>query len=440
MIPELPVIPPNFGSGGSGLTPNGSSGSPDLQEILEGHRASLILLDDAVSSSIHTMTDVYIDADTGDDDNPGTALLPLATLGEWARRAAKGKFTVDQTVHIPFDDYVGDLDLRIATTAGHQVRWEFAPLILRTSTFTSVTPWDYPGETEGRYVDTAIPTSWTASGLIDRLIHFEGPSSDAWSWVALQDGSVARSARTSPAIDIVEFNNVEPDAGTAYTVRQLATMTGTTRVSARCDDGVTPAFVVRYAHFAGQSGPGLYVEDGDPQFHACELSGVQSSICKRGFATFFACRFEAALAARESAGVTISGGLVLNALVASFGSSISIDYRTLGQEQSQLLALNAGLLEILFEDYGVAFFNSVATPVVLLRQGGNANFEGKVWGTGSGAGPAVRVEANAVLTYLTGQKPNVTGYTTDTRAGATNNAYAAVPYVDAAKLAAITTK
>lgn len=40
-------IPVNFGSGGSGLTPNGSSGSPSLRTLLQEHKVALGALDTA---------------------------------------------------------------------------------------------------------------------------------------------------------------------------------------------------------------------------------------------------------------------------------------------------------------------------------------------------------------------------------------------------------
>lgn len=50
----LTAIPTNFGSGGSGLTPNGSTGKPSLRTLLEEHRAGLATLDTALAAATAT--------------------------------------------------------------------------------------------------------------------------------------------------------------------------------------------------------------------------------------------------------------------------------------------------------------------------------------------------------------------------------------------------
>lgn len=60
-MPSSVVIPSNFGSGGSGLTPNNSAGAPSLKSILDDIVGELTDLIDGVSgANSHVITEAAL--------------------------------------------------------------------------------------------------------------------------------------------------------------------------------------------------------------------------------------------------------------------------------------------------------------------------------------------------------------------------------------------
>jgi hypothetical protein len=77
-ILTLTTIPKDFGSGGSGLTPNGSSLSPSLYMLLKEHKDSLTTLDTALTSIAQMLSKAVVASTTG----ASACSFPGAQIGD----------------------------------------------------------------------------------------------------------------------------------------------------------------------------------------------------------------------------------------------------------------------------------------------------------------------------------------------------------------------
>lgn len=86
-MPSSVVIPSNFGSGGSGLTPNNSAGAPSLKSILDDIVGELTDLIDGVSgANSHVITEaaLVVAAHEATSAATGPVLAVQATTGDSA--------------------------------------------------------------------------------------------------------------------------------------------------------------------------------------------------------------------------------------------------------------------------------------------------------------------------------------------------------------------
>jgi hypothetical protein len=180
----------------------------------------------------------HINAVTGNDQNDGaTSLTALQTWAELRRRLGIGPITHMTTVTIESDLPLSDpiiIDFEIDRTlieGGLIVQG--TRTVLHSGTFTAVAPYVPATNTPGSITDAALPVSWTASGLVGKLIVLTGrPVTDPLigpptGYVAVDLG--AKTARFSPFLDITtQAGNtpVVPILGEAYSVVELTKVHG----------------------------------------------------------------------------------------------------------------------------------------------------------------------------------------------------------------------
>lgn len=391
--------------------------------------------DGAADPAFLALEDVYIDPDLGSDDNDGTQESPLATPAEWLRRASRGVVTVSQTVHVPPGTHLGDLDGDLVVATGERITIEGERTELYSSTFTSVTPWDFSAETQARYVDTALPTGWSASGLVNKLITFENVG-EALGWVLAPDGVDPRSALVTPPVDEAAFDNASPVVGTAFTVWDMPTIQGTLSLRCRSLNGAGAPIRVRFLRIDAQGANAPFMlYGGDAQFEGCHFATGNQSYVQAGFPAFFACLFDTSMNVRAGGAILFSGGAFRKHLDASFGGSITFDYQTVAHgAQARLGVFNAGILEVFFQGYGIVFVSTA--QAIHAGVNGTVRLFSKLWGNGSGAA-AFTVEPGALVTYAAGEAPTVAGFSSDLIVGGTARTYAQLPYTNPDALAAV---
>jgi len=187
-------------------------------------------------------TEWHINALTGSNRNSGlTAATAIRTWAELRRRLGHGPITHQTVVNIDSDlteNIIIDFELEVGLAAGLIVQGQRT--VLRSGTLTNVTPYDAPTNVVGSLGDAALPGSWTAEGLVGKLMVLTGrPVSDPLigpptGFIAKDLGVVlgVQTARFSPTLDIVTFAGntpTDPLVGDAYSVVDLTKIHGFVR-------------------------------------------------------------------------------------------------------------------------------------------------------------------------------------------------------------------
>lgn len=453
------LIPDNFGDGGSGLTPRGS-GSPTLVSILQAisggsntvaDLAALSALDDTKLDDgslvpvetlhdgffldkastatvdgitiVATKSDVgrwhrsnltsnrwlsqatwYINATTGDDENDGSNGNQLKTLNEFLRRTGTG--TLPQFTIINVET---DLD----EPGGYVFRGDYSSFlqiigtrtVIGTGTLTSVQLWDdtqVPGQ-DGQLVDTGIPTSWTASGYLDKmLVMTAGASAGGTAWIVKDLGST--TARFSPMYSDA-FTVVDPTADT-YEVVGLSKITKTLWLQHEgtiwFQDfdliGDAPAFL-----------PTILADSGELITMRCRLGGfenTQKGTSQNGFYHGSLVDQDGPFHTEASAIIIFGSALYNAALTISRLASVWIGADSIIQTRTVAANFQAfwgGTLVVRTGAFLGVFDNTTAgLPAVEVRSGAQFRIEGtgKVWGLNwDNSSFGIWVDSDAVVAY-----------------------------------------
>lgn len=178
----------------------------------------------------------HINAVTGNDENSGaTTLTAIKTWAELRRRLGQGPITHTTLVFIdadlPADDpMIIDFELDVSFPdflgiIGQQT-------LLHAGTFTAVASYNPAGNTAGSVTDAALPVSWTASGLLGKLILLTDRAVTDPA-VGFPSGFVAKdlgakTMRFSPFGDggAIPITQLDPILNEAYSVVELTKVHG----------------------------------------------------------------------------------------------------------------------------------------------------------------------------------------------------------------------
>lgn len=174
-----------------------------------------------VNHTWEARTTWVVNTATGNDENPGTALSPLKTLSECARRLAYA-FLTGTTVTLDGSTIGGDVPNWTFQAKGFEA---FAivgsPTLLYSGNITAaVNVAAAPTTTENNLTDTAIPVSFTASGLLANGVLFQRTSGTPAQWWAMLDKG-AKTIRTSQPNNQLTFTDQTFSVADTYTASQL---------------------------------------------------------------------------------------------------------------------------------------------------------------------------------------------------------------------------
>jgi hypothetical protein len=171
----------------------------------------------------------YIDQASGDDENDGsTAGTALASHEEFQRRVADEDQPIDVDMVVTFtSDYTGDIENTVSVSQVTQygsITYQGQRTVIFSGTVTAVTPWA-TGTTAGTFSDSALATSFTSSGGLNKLcVLTSGTNSGAASWLTRE--TVAKTIRYSGFFSDSTFAQSDPDMGDSYEVVSLTEITG----------------------------------------------------------------------------------------------------------------------------------------------------------------------------------------------------------------------
>lgn len=390
-----------------------------------------------------TQTDWYINPVSGNDIRNGSVTYPLKTLAELAKRL-KG-FEINQTtvIHILsdipdtdrplFEFSIGDLGLVI---------FRGTPTTISSGTFTSVTDLDQTTDQPATVTDTAIATSWTADGAIEKRIRItSGAREDATGWVAYDLGT--KEARIGnwmvdpyavEGYNVFGLANVDVQVGDAYVVEELPEFP-----ELRCDitvssqyvgTGVTPTklFFESLTFPTGQYRPSCFRVLGKEYctaFVGCDTGNLSPG--NASMAYFIACNLGAPYDF-YSGKVVVRGGIVTDHINCYENVLWDVSLGTILQGGFELHVRGGTFRGEL------GFFDGDEVAACVIEAGGVVRST-YLWGGTGVTGYGVKVMSGGMVVY--DNKPTVSGSTGEALVGGTVKAWSTIPYVETANMAMI---
>jgi hypothetical protein len=378
----------------------------------------------------------HINPVTGDDENSGaTALAPLKSFDEWARRVGNSPLLVSQTIY--FDaDYTGDCDIRCTTPEGVTLTLEGTRTVLWQSRITGVQDYAPAANQDGRIADAVVPVSWTASGLVNWLLEIlDGAGLRSAGWVVRD--LAAKTCRHSPLFEESAWTVLNTNVGAIYRVVSLTALGGAVRVLA--DASVR----LRYLQLQPVDAMtvALYVGEGSVSARYCRVESLGATCESGGSLDLAGCLVlgSSGAVAREGGVLVLTASAMEARPIAGRSGVVRIALSSIGQYgaaglQVGLLANGGGHL-VAGAPYGVFDQPTAAGSVIDVDGLGSADVSSYLWGTGNTTDYGLIVRAGGRLTYEPAALPlYATPAVADILVGANPGAYADLPLHDVTHL------
>lgn len=384
----------------------------------------------------------YINSSTGSDSATGASTAPLRTVGELLRRL-RGVTVTSATVDVYLTGSFASETLHWDLTLDSNVY--FTVYGVRTSvltgTLTSGTRnWDSTVPQDGRVIDSALATSWTASlgANLNGLIKITTAGGAATAWITKDLGS--KTARISSPM-LSDFSAATIASGNAYTVYTLTAV------------GADVAFNLKMGHNSY-----LLINDCEigtaGALHAVEITGGNSNFatCVINGLDVYANTTASTLGCKLAHGPRPQRGAVLNSY---HDLALSTSSPAQCRDGAQFYAFNltcqgmqyacSGGTSIVGSGGWLAVYDpnvSASGNGVDVLAGATLKSAGRIFGTTSstGSNSGIFVDACGRVAYNTSAAnllPAISGATNDTKIGGTVKTYAQLPYTDTTNGAAI---
>jgi hypothetical protein len=382
----------------------------------------------------------YIDQAAGSDANAGTSEdAPLASFDEWRSRVGDATLTVTTTVWF-LSDYTGNLvvDKKIGLYPGLLIlRGRRTPLY--SSVLSGRVAWDPAARVEGTITDAALPVSWTASGLVGKLLQFDDRAAGffgerPWSWVAKDNG--ARTARFGPPWDGNAGATFTPTVGERFTVCELTKIHGSIYTDSGNYGG---AGVIGFDLQIEQPGgfvPSVSLEGGLSALQSCKLVGEINAWGSQS-ASLYGCLCDGDVTSWHGSNLFVIACTIDGEFSTRECSYARIMQSTLMQN-GRLTVRAMSVLRMIEPEAWLAIFDHVAG--VIIQNGGLIEAQTHLWGKNI-TNDRLAIVSNGALVYSVGSFPVFDGAGAEIRMGATLTTFAAVEaaggMIDAPTLARI---
>jgi hypothetical protein len=384
-----------------------------------------------------------IDPSSGDDENSGlTFETAVKTLAEFARRILDQEFNQDTTINILGNISETDrplLRFRIGDNGFVVFRGQRTSIL--TGTFTSVTDLDKTTDQPAEVVDTAIPTSWAASGTVNKRIRITGGDREgAISWVAKSlasktarlSGWIADPWAVNPWNPFVNVAATDVQIGDPYVVESLTTMpdllldviishlyVGPSPSKLFFEDLAFPSDNYRPGHFR------IYGKDWSTIFIGCDTGYLSPTNASCVY--FVGCRL-AIPYEFYSGRVVVRGGIICGHLSIYENQVWDIDLGTILQGQYEVTVRGGQLTG----ELGV--FDTDEDWCIRVQAGGVVRST-YLWGGAGCTGYGIKVYSGGMVVYT--NKPTISGSTGDAMVGGSVKTWAEIPFVNSSNNAII---
>ena len=222
----------------------------------------------------------YLDEGAGNDENDGLTLLtPIKTFDEYRRRVGT-MIAPGLTVYM---DLLSNVTLPIVvdmemTQSSLWIRGKRT--LLYSGSVTAYQAFNYATNTEAQITDAALPVSWTASGLVNKLIEVtSGPNAGSAGYLGSD-----LSAKTSLIQKLLDFNLftlIEPSVGDTFDVWDQTQVSGFVMVNC------TGTVFFQDVHLNSVNWD-LYTEGGQIVLLWCSSTGTVAGIRAKSWTDFYA--------------------------------------------------------------------------------------------------------------------------------------------------------
>jgi hypothetical protein len=389
----------------------------------------------------------YIDETVGDDENTGaSSIVPLQTWAEYSRRVGEGPLTISHTVTLLStlnQDLVVRTRMDDETNTITIVGVRSAPIY--SGSFTGVTNQNAAANQELQLTDAALPVSWTASGLVDKLcVLTSGPNAGAAGWIAKDMG--ANTARATKFFNQGANTYVEPAVGETFEVVDLGLVVG----ALFGIEGGNVRCSLQDLRIAPSTGTAAQLHGGRWQLTWCDVEGSNMDLAARtqrsslGDGTnIIATRL------RASTFILINRGTVnLQAVYAASGFHMRAE-AVLTVAQDSIVqytgagggygfnTIGAARINVV-QPLGIFDYPTATHRAVRMLNSGVATIDDYLFGYGNAFDYALEMGPGSVMAYASGFKPLVAGAVVrDALIGGLARPYAALPATNLTKLAGI---
>ena len=338
----------------------------------------------------------HIDQSVGDDEGDGSIGSPLLSHEELQRRIADEDQPIEVDMVVTFDSsYTGDIKNSVAVsqvTPYGSITYTGSRTVVFSGSVTAVTGW-VAGSVVGTFDDAALPTSFTASGGLNKLcVLTSGANAGAASWLIKEP--LAKTARYSGFFNEGTFAVVDPAITDTYDVVSLTQITGKiTQVG----DGYAVFRDLSIQPVAGFDTQ-VQVYGGFVQFTFCDLN--VNSLNFSGGGTFGHGFYGSKIDATNSRprffncdANFYANWFPSNAPFAASGARLNVPARNVGQPvtggvviDKALSATKGGFVEIVFGGQWVVLdINAPAARAIKAENFGSIKVDGTslVWGQGN---------------------------------------------------------
>jgi hypothetical protein len=363
----------------------------------------------------------YINSSTGDDSNTGLSSGAAIKTFEEFRRRHGGELGSNAPVNVYLDGaggvFTGDVivDMLIKESPEGLVISGYRTAIF-SGIITDVQNYNQ-GAAEAPWIeDTSIPVSWTASGLIGKIIHLTTGVHAGYAGWAVEDLTDSM-ARVTLFADFATGLTDNPVVTDHYNVSNLTQMDGDVYVD-------TSGGEVRFMNLSfGEVGAHVYNQtSGVARFVFCRIDSCSWEQWG-GQSIYFECLLnEHANQARAGESMWYYGGAMSDSILGSIRSHVMMIMAPMILQNSGMSVHTGGSIQM-YED--VAFFaNDTRASISVGPLGRFMTAAGAIpWGIGNGYNYAITISPEGI--FITGNEPVIeTAGVSDTIIGTTSKTFA----------------
>ena len=349
-----------------------------------------------------------IDQAAGDDENYGDAAAPLATHDELVRRIGTELGRGAPTIGIAFvGDYSGNLDWNGCSVSDNvTLVYQGERTILYSGSVTARVAYMASASVVGEVTDSALPVSWTASGLVGHAMVMTGGHDIGYvGWIEKDIG--AKTANYQQPTDAVSFDQGDVHVHDTFDIVDFTLIDGLIRT-------VGLMTVIAYdLHFRGSGGTSdVVVADAGSYLilNYCQMSGGICSAKGASTLDLVACRAASSVwyVTSQSGSTVYIDGCALECTLMGEGvaspsgtGGVVVSLNSTSWNKGAVSSAGEGNVRINATYWWGAFDFPAASVGIIVDLGQIASLVGLFWGVGNLGDYGLVANSTGTIRYQT---------------------------------------